>query len=77
MNEKVFNKILRKKFNGFVGTFCERVEYKTLDSKIANELKFDLKKDAYNAMREIESQVSLYSEGVTININLNRPDSEQ
>ena len=39
-------------------------------------IKDSIKKFSYNAMRDIETQIALFSEGVTINVQFNRPDSK-
>lgn len=80
VDKKIFQNILRKKFNTFVGTSCETIESlmkEDLDKTVSEKLIKDaVKKYAYNSMREIEEQVSLFSKGVTININFNKPDSK-
>ena len=80
IDEKVLQSILRKKFNSFVGTSCETIENffkEDLDKSVAEKLiKEMIKKYAYNSMREIDAQISAFSQGVNININLKKPVSE-
>jgi hypothetical protein len=80
LDEKIIQSILRKKFNSFIGTSCETIENlfkeelsKTVSERLIKEL---LKKNAYNAMREIEEQILAFSKGVNINIQFKRPVSE-
>lgn len=80
IDEKIVQSILRKKFNSFVGTSCETIEnlFKEDISKTVSErlIKDTVKKNAYNAMREIEEQILAFSKGVNINVQLNRPLSK-
>lgn len=80
VDEKIVKSILNKKFNSFVGMSCETTEKilnEDLDKKIACKLIKDaLKKYAYTAMRDIEGQISAFSNGVNININLKKPVSK-
>ena len=80
IEEKVLQSILRKKFNSLVGNSCETIENffkEDLDKTVAEKLiKESIKKYAYNSMREIDEQISAFSKGVNININLNKPVSE-
>lgn len=80
LDNKVLQSILRKKFNSLVGNSCETIENffkEDLDKTVSERLiKEALKKYAYNTMREIEDQISAFSHGVNININLKRPVSK-
>lgn len=77
--ESTLNLILQKKFATLVGTLCERIETlekEDLDKKVLVHLiKSDLKKDAWNTMREIKSQIKRFSEGTVINVKLIKPNS--
>ncbi|MGD2072063.1 MAG: hypothetical protein PVG65_01050 [Candidatus Thorarchaeota archaeon] len=82
IKKNVLNKILNKKFNSMVGNICERIELfaheKGIDidsTEVRKEIK-DIKKNAYDAMRDIEGQVDAFSNGVNINVKLIRPDSK-
>lgn len=80
IEEKVLNKILRKKFISMVGNSLETIELlfkEDIDKTVSLTLiKEAIKKYAYNSMREIEEQISAFSQGVTININLKKPESQ-
>ncbi len=79
VNKKVLNKILKRKFSSLVGGLCERIEHlgdMRLDkSQMITQLKFDMKKDLYNAMRELEAQIDAFSEGTVISVELHKPIS--
>jgi len=79
IDEKILQTILKKKFISLVGTSCERIEEREKRKEVSlsttNEIKFDLKKDAYNTMREIEEQISSFSSGVKFNVKLQKPSS--
>ncbi len=80
IDDKVLNKILKRKFSSLVGNSCEIIE-KILNENIEKSvserlIKDSIKKFSYNAMRDIETQIALFSEGVTINVKFNRPVSE-
>ena len=81
VSEDILQKILKRKFNNAVGVLCERIENlsKTGLSKddLIKQIKFDLKKDLYNTMREIEEQLSSFSEGTIINVSLTKPISKE
>lgn len=80
IDAKILKSILRKKFNSFVGTSCESIESlfkEDLEKSVFERLiKDSLKKNAYNTMREIDEQVSAFSQGVQINVNLKKPVSK-
>lgn len=80
IDKNQFESMLKAKFISMVGSLCERIENlekQNLSSKLfANQVKFDLKKDAYNTMREIRDQVDTFSKGVKITVNLFRPASK-
>jgi hypothetical protein len=80
IDEKLFQGILKKKFSSFVGTSCETIENlfqedisKTVSEKL---IKDAVKKHAYNAMREIESEIDAFNKGFNININFKKPVSK-
>jgi hypothetical protein len=80
IEDKILRDILKRKFNSFVGVLCERVENLeklNLDkTQLIQQVKFDLKKDAYSTMREIEDQISSFSEGTTIQVTLTKHTSQ-
>lgn len=75
IDEKVLNVILDKKFRSFIGVFCERTENRKLDKKLTKEIIFDVKKGAWEAMRNIESEINSFSKGVNINVKFQQPSS--
>ena len=81
INNKVLEKILKRKFNTLVGTSCETIENlfkEDLEKSVIERLIKDaLKKYMYNAMREIQEQISTFSEGTNININFQKPISNE
>jgi len=80
VDKNIIKSILRKKFNSFVGTSCETIESlfkEDLNNSLKEKLiKQSIKKYAYNTMRDIEDQISTFSEGVNINVQFNKPISE-
>ena len=82
IDKRVLQKILKRRFDSLVGISCERFENfiknyaETVDKKAIDTFLFSLKKDSYNAMRNIDEQVSSFSQGTKINVKLERPISE-
>lgn len=80
VDKKIFNGVLRKKFNAFVRNSCETIESlmkEDLDKTISEKLiKEAIKKYAYNSMRDIEEQIDAFSKGIKINVKLKRPTSK-
>jgi hypothetical protein len=80
IDEKVLISLLKRKFDSLVGVLCERIEnlekQNLSTSQLTSQIKFDLKKDAYTAMREIQSQIFAFSEGVKITVELIKPTSK-
>lgn len=80
IDETVLNNLLKKKFSSLVGNTCETTEdifKEDISPKASEELiKKAIKKFAWDSMREIKTQISLFSKGVNININLDRPISK-
>jgi len=80
IDEKLFESILKKKFNSFVGNVCEITEdifKEDMNKKTSEKLiKKSVKKYAFNSMRDILDQISAFSKGVNININFKRPVSK-
>ena len=79
IDEKILESILNEKFNSLVGLTCERIENlekRGLSFDFSKQIKFDLKKDAYNTMREIKSQMNTFSQAVKIVVDLIRPASK-
>jgi hypothetical protein len=79
VSENTLNSILKNKFSTLVGTLCERIEdleKEDLDKKVFVRLiKKNLKKDAWNTMREIKAQIQKFSEGTIIDVKLIKPNS--
>lgn len=81
VSKNTISSILKRKFGSLVGTLCERIE--SLEKEnipkdvLMRLVKNELKKDAYNTMREIEEQISRFSEGVKINISIQKPTSSK
>ena len=80
VKQEILQSVLRKNFNSFVGNSCETIENlsnENIDKKLISKLiKDSVKKYAYNSMRNIEEQISAFSEGVNINVNLEKPISK-
>ena len=81
ITKNTLGSILKKRFGSLVGTLCERIEFLETED-ISKEtlmrlIKKEIKKDAYNTMRNIEEQISSFSDGVKININLDNPISNK
>lgn len=80
IEEKTLDLILKKRFGALVGTLCERIEIlekEDISKDILMRLiKKEIKKDAYNTMRNISDQISSFSEGVKINVQLYKPTSK-
>lgn len=79
ISENTLRSILKKKFGSLVGTLCERIEIlekeKVSMDSFVRLVKSDLKKDAYNTMREIEEQIDAFTKGTQINVKLEKPTS--
>jgi len=80
VDEKLFKKILKRRFESFVGTSCESIENiikEDIDKKVIERLIKDaVKKNAYNTMRTIDEQISAFSQGTQINVKLEKPISQ-
>jgi hypothetical protein len=80
IHKKTLNNILKNKYKSLIGNLCERIENTFADGedckKIENKIKFDVKKDLYNAFHEVEEQINAFSNGTLININMEKPISE-
>lgn len=74
IDEKILSVILKRKFNALIGSVCERLERTSelnLSSKdLIDQMKFEFKKSSYSTMREIEEQVSSFSDGTKIMVEL-------
>jgi len=81
ITENTLKSILQRRFGSFVGILCERIENleKENISKdvLVRLIKQEVKKDAYNTMRNIEEQISSFTDGVKINVNLQKPTSSK
>lgn len=81
IKKSVLNQVLKRKFHSLVGNLCERIENFSLkngisiDDEKVRDLIFDMKKDCYNSMRDIEEQIDAFSNGVNISVKFERPDS--
>lgn len=80
ITKQILNRILKRKFSSLVGGLCERIEHisdmKLDQDKMIKQIKFDMKKDLYNTMREIEEQINSFSEGTVISVNFDKPISK-
>lgn len=74
INNKIVDKILQRKFNSLVGEMCERLErLNTLNisnKELTDQIKFEFKKNSWNTMREIQDQLSSFSEGTIVSVDL-------
>ena len=75
IEKDLLHKILDKKFRSIVGNLCERVEKEKLDKKVTKSIIFEIKKESWESMREIEDQISAFSKGVDISVTLRKPSS--
>ena len=80
ISRSVLRSILKKKFSSLVGRSCKRIEVIRDTKDISADVKFTLIRDLikelnYETMREIEETVSSFSDGVNINVKLERPIS--
>ena len=77
LNDKIVDKILKRKFMCLVGSLCERIENfeitKSDKSDLVKAIKFELKKTSYDTMREIKEQMSSFSEGTTVSVDFDKP----
>jgi hypothetical protein len=81
ISKKIFNEVLKRKYKSLIGNLCERIEniadVQKDRSALINQIKFDVKKDIFNAFHEIEEQINSFSEGTTISVNLIKPTSDK
>lgn len=75
IDEKILQNILKKEFKCIVGNICERIEVKNINPKILKEIIFEVKKNNYNGMRNIENLIDSFSKGVNIKVDLYQPSS--
>ena len=77
INNTTLKSILNRKFSSFVGVILEEVDHFKKDYNLKEEeVKFFkklIKKISYESMRDIENQVSAFSDGVNIAVNLEKP----
>ena len=80
IDDKLFESILKKKFNTCVGNTCEITEdvfKEDINKKASEELiKKAIRKYAFDSMRDIQGQISAFSKGVNINIKFEKPSSK-
>jgi len=80
IDDKIFKKILKKRFDSLVGTSCETIETilkEDIENSVSSRLiREALKKYAYNTMRNIDEQISAFSQGTKINIKFEKPISK-
>jgi len=78
MDERTISKILKTKFSALVGKSCKRIEVIRDATDIQPKVKFTLIRDLireldYEAMRDIQSSIELFSEGTKIQVSLTKP----
>jgi hypothetical protein len=81
IEKNVLKTILQKKFSALVGRSCKRIEIIRDNVDINNITKFNLIRDEiknlnYETMRDIEEVIAAFSDGVTINVTLEKPISK-
>lgn len=76
ISKKIFNGILKEECKNLMGNSCEVVENEIKDNKIANNVKFYLKKMMYNSFHAVENRINSFSKGTVINVEMVKPDSE-
>jgi len=76
INKNIVDKILRRKFIALVGGLCERLEnldkLKLDNENLIDSIKFEIKKNSYDTMREIKEQISSFSEGTTVSVDFRK-----
>ena len=80
IDDNTLRSILKRKFSALVGVSLEEIdnfqkEY-GLNEREINHFKRLIKKLNYEAMREIENQVSSFSNGIKIGVSLIKPTKE-
>jgi len=77
IDENTVKSILKRKFSSLVGCSLEEIDnFKakySLDAKEIDLFKKLVKKLNYEAMRDIEAQISSFSQGVQIGVSLIKP----
>ncbi len=77
INEHTVKSILQRKFSSLVGCSMEEIdEFQkkySLDNKEIASYKKLVKKLSYETMRDIEAQISAFSQGVKIGVSLIKP----
>ena len=77
INEHTVKSILQRKFSSLVGCSMEEIDSfqkkYSLDTKEIALYKKLVKKLSYEAMRDIEAQISSFSQGVKIGVSLIKP----
>lgn len=80
IEDNTLRSILKRKYESLVGNCLEEIDYfqKNYNLNVAeiNQFKRFIKKMHYDAMREIESQISSFSNGVKIGVSLTQPTKE-
>lgn len=81
INEGTLKNILSRKFSALVGCSLEEIDSfqkkYNLDNNEVLLTKKLIKKLNYEAMREIENQISAFSNGVQIGVSLTKPNSKE
>jgi len=77
LNENTVKSVLQRKFSSLVGCSMEEIDNfqakYDIDAQEIALFKKLFKKLSYESMRDIESQLSLFSQGVKIGVSLNKP----
>lgn len=80
IKKSIVKQILNRKFNSVVGVSLEQLENLSIKYNVSkqdyNSAKEIIKKITYEAMREIESQIDAFSQGVSIGVDFIRPTKE-
>lgn len=77
INDNTLKSILKRKFSSLVGCSMEEIDnfqkVYDIDAKEIILFKKLFKKLNYEAMRDIEAQISAFSNGVNIGVSLSKP----
>jgi hypothetical protein len=82
VSENVIYSILKKNFTALVGKSCKRIEILRDTKELSSDTRFNLIRDlfkelAYEQMRSVASDISSYSKGVSINVDIHKPNSKK
>lgn len=77
INDSIIEKVLKRKFISLVGVTCEKLEdlekLNLSKKELIDQIKYTLKKNSYETMREIKEQLSSFSEGTTVSVDFKLP----